>query len=92
MIRYLIVLALLAAPLPAWATTCSQANSECDAKSLNSVIVGPQQTGESAAKLLNNVIVNTANEAASKLLINVIVIPGTASTGVVPVSPLTHLR
>lgn len=74
------------------ATTCSQANSECEAKALENIIVGPQDTGASQAKGLINIITGANNEAAVKLLVNVIVIPGTGTVDVVPMSPLTGFR
>lgn len=90
MIRLLILLMLLL-PRAAYAQ-CSQANSDCNSKLIVNPIIGPPQTGDSNVKLLSNVIINTANVASAKLAVNVIVIPGTAVIGVVPISPITHFR
>lgn len=73
------------------ALTCSQANSDCEAKGLTNIIIGAPNTAASQSKGVVNIITDTANSGASKLLINIIVIPGNAQ-GIVPASPLTHFR
>ncbi len=92
LLPFLIIVILFALKQPANATTCSQANSECESKGLENVIIGTPSDAASEAKGLVNVITNNGNVSNSKLLINVIVIPGPASGGIIPAFPLTHFR
>lgn len=93
MIRAFLILALAVLSTPAFATTCTQANSECQAKGLTSVIMNPQQDGATAAKILTTVITDNSNVASAKLLVTIICANCSAgSAGVVPMSPLTGFR
>jgi len=92
MIRIVGALGLLAiASSPAIAQTCSSSNIECNTKIIVNPIFGPEQTGTSADKLINNVVTNGGTVGASKIVVNVIAIPG-AANGIIPASPLTHFR
>ena len=73
-------------------SACLQPGAACNAKLINNIVIGAPSTAQSNNKQLINVVTNTANAANNKLLVNIVVIPGAASTGIVPVSPLTHFR
>jgi hypothetical protein len=92
MIRFLLVILLLLTPVTAKATTCSQANSECEAKGLLEVITGAPTNAEGNAKTLLNVVTNPAIVSNAKLILNVVLTPGTPPGGAIVTSPLTHFK